>query len=199
LLAGHRAVVWSEAEGAENSQWTPVGDLDDLAAIGRALRWLHDVPQHNLPIHDVAAELVVLARSQRLLEAGRPDLAALVSSTMVYLAAGLVALESRPLATVHGDAHPGQFLVDPDGAAILGLESLSVGEPAIDLGNYAAYLKIAGRWDGELHAGYHSHQDLIDRAATWRDAALFRLGVQLALSTDRAGQGRQILTDLAAR
>lgn len=201
LLASHRAVAWSEADGAENSQWTPVGGLDDFEAVGRALRWLHDVPQHNLPIHDVAAELVVLARSQRLLEAGWPDLATLVSSTMVYLAAGLVALESRPLATVHGDAHPGQFLLNKDGAAILGLESLSVGEPAIDLGNYGAYLKIAGRSDNyaRIHAGYQSRQDLIDRAGTWRDAALFRLGVQLALSTDRAEQGRQILTDLAAR
>jgi hypothetical protein len=200
LLASHRAVVWSEADGPKNSQWTPVGDLDDFEAVGRALRWLHDMPQHNLPIHDVAAELVVLARSQRLLEAGWPDLAALVSSTMVYLAAGLVALESRPLATVHGDAHPGQFILNKGGAAILGLESLSVGEPAIDLGNYGAYLKIAGRSDGDaqLHEGYQSHQDLIDRAGTWRDAALFRLGVQLALSTDRAEQGRRILIDLSA-
>jgi hypothetical protein len=84
---------------------------------------------------------------------------------------------------------------------IVGLESLSVGEPAIDLGNYGAYLKIAGRADSDayLHAGYQSHQDLIDRSGTWRDAALFRLGVQLTLSTDRAEQGRQILTELAAR
>lgn len=201
MLASHRAVVWSEADGAEYAQWTPVGSLDDLEAVGRALRWLHDVPQHNIPIHDVAAELVALARSQRLLEAGRPDLAALVSSTMVYLAAGLVALESRPLASVHGDARPGQFLVNREGTAIVGLECLSVGEPAVDLGNYAAYLKIAGGSDGDthLHAGYQCHQDLIDRAATWRDAALFRLGVQLALSTDRAEQGRRILTDLVAR
>jgi aminoglycoside phosphotransferase (APT) family kinase protein len=201
LLANHRAVVWSEADGAENSQWTPVGGVDDVETVGRALRWLHIVPRHNLPVHDVAAELVVLARSQRLLEAGRPELAALVSSTMVYLAAGLVALESRPLATVHGDAHPGQFLINQDGTVIVGLESLSVGEPAIDLGNYGAYLKIAGRADSDayLHAGYQSYQDLIDRSGTWRDAALFRLGVQLALSTDRAGQGRQILTELAAR
>jgi aminoglycoside phosphotransferase (APT) family kinase protein len=119
---------------------------------------------------------------------------------MVYLAAGLVALESRPLATVHGDAHPGQFILNKGGAAILGLESLSVGEPAIDLGNYGAYLKIVGRSDGDaqLHEGYQSHQDLIDRAGTWRDAALFRLGVQLALSTDRAEQGRRILIDLSA-
>jgi hypothetical protein len=200
LLASHRAVVWSEADGAMNSQWTPVGGLDDFEAVGRALRWLHDVPQHNLPIHDVAAELVVLARSQRLLEAGRPDLAALASSTMVYLAAGLVALESRPLATVHGDAHPGQFILSKGGAAILGLESLSVGEPAIDLGTYGAHLKLAGISDGDaqLHEGYQSHQDLIDRAGTWRDAALFRLGVQLALSTNRAEQGRRILIDLSA-
>jgi hypothetical protein len=201
VLASHRAVVWSEVDGTENSPWIPAGGPDDIEAVGRALRWLHDGPHNNLPIHDVAAELVVLARSQRLLEAGWPDLAALVSSTMVYLAAGLVALESRPLATVHGDAHPGQFIVNEDGAAIRGLESLSVGEPAIDLGNYGAYLKIAGisGTDAHLHAGYQSHQDLIDRAGTWRDAALFRLGVQLALSTDRAEQGRQILTDLAAR
>ncbi|HUP16231.1 MAG TPA: phosphotransferase [Acidimicrobiia bacterium] len=198
LLASHRAVVWSKVDGTENSPWTSVGDLDDFEAVGRALRWLHDVPYNNLPIHDVAAEMVTLARSQRLLEAGWPDLAALVSSTMVYLAAGLVALGSRPLATVHGDAHPGQFIVNKDGAAILGLESVSVGEPAIDLGNYGAYLKIAGILDGDahLHVGYQSHQDLIDRACTWRDAALFRLGVRLALTTDRAELGRRILTEL---
>jgi hypothetical protein len=200
LLASHRAVVWDEPAGAENSQWSPVGGVDDIEAIGGALRWLHEVPQRNLPIHDVAAELVVLARSQRLLEAGWPALAAFVSTTMVYLAGGLVALESWPFATVHGDAHPGQFVVRDGGVAILGVESFSVGEPAIDLGNYGAYLTIAGRadTDAHLHAGYQSHQDLIDRASAWRDAGLFRLGVQLALSTDRADQGRRILVDLSA-
>jgi hypothetical protein len=201
LLASHRALVWEDGGGTESSQWGPVGTSVDLEAIGGALRWLHGVSLRDLPIHDVAVELVALARSQRLLEAGWPELAAYVSPTMVYQAAGLVALESRPLATVHGNAHPGHFLFGEHGVSILGLDSLSVGEPAIDLGNCAAYLQIASKsgGDAQLHLGYQSRQDLIDRACTWRDAALFRLGVQLALSTDRAEQGRRILTELTER
>ncbi|MBA2726419.1 MAG: phosphotransferase, partial [Actinobacteria bacterium] len=199
LLESRRAVVWEDLGSTGNSEWGPVGKPEEIEAVGGALRWLHRVDDLDLPAYDVAAELDVLDRSQRLLEAGRPQLSASTLPTMVRVAAGLIALEGSSAATIHRDAHPGQFVFGADRVSIIDFDSLTIGEAAIDLGNYAAYLRIAGASDGEimLHIGYQSRQNLIDRAGTWRDAALFRLGAQLALTTDRADLGRGILAELS--
>lgn len=198
LLVGRRAVVWEDVGVTPRDEWEPGHALPNVEAVGAVLRELHGAGEPNLPRHDAGSEVGVLTQAHRLLAAGRPELAGDSVGVMVRISAALLAMATPPTASVHRDAHPGQFLDSARGLVVIDLDSFSLGEPALDLGNFAAYMKISGMEADEhrLHRGYGSDQAIIDRSATWRDASLFRLGVQLALTTDRAELGQRILEGL---
>lgn len=199
LLSDRRAVVWEDIGVSANHEWGEVGEPEFIQSIGAALRWLHGNELKELPVHDARSEIEVLSRSQRLLAAGRPRVAADTAAVMRRIAWNLEAMLEVPRAPVHRDAHPGQFIGGRDRLTIIDLDSLSLGEPAMDLGNYAAYLRIAGVPGDEvsLHDGYGSTPSIMERSRTWRQASLFRLGAQLALTTDRVDLGIRVLADLA--
>jgi aminoglycoside phosphotransferase (APT) family kinase protein len=137
----------------------------DLPAIARALARLHAMPlpppaaRAPLPDHGVdgpvAATLAVIARQLEFLrqvDLARETRAALEDeyAEAKRLAARATPAE-QPLSLVGTDTHPGNFIIRPDGRAILvDLERVCYGSPAIDLAHATLYTSTT--WDLEVQA-----------------------------------------------
>lgn len=123
------------------------GVTDAAGRVGAVVRTLHSSRAvDGLPGHDLAAEVAVtgglidLARTHhalrpRVLEALGQDVAR--AATAVALA-GPPALRSM----LHRDLHDKQLLVDGDGVGMLDVDTLGLGDPALDLGNLLAHLDL---------------------------------------------------------
>jgi aminoglycoside phosphotransferase (APT) family kinase protein len=137
----------------------------DLPAIAQSLARLHALPlpppeaRPPLPDHGaqgpIAATLAVIARQQEFLpqvELQRETRAALEDeyAEAERLAARITPAE-QPLSLVGTDTHPGNFIVRPDGRAILvDLERVCYGSPTIDLAHASLYTSTT--WDLEVQA-----------------------------------------------
>lgn len=123
------------------------GVTDAAGRVGAVVRTLHSSRAvDGLPGHDLAAEVAVtgglieLARTHhalrpRVLEALGQDVAR---------AATAVALAGPPArrSMLHRDLHDKQLLVDGDGVGMLDVDTLGLGDPALDLGNLLAHLDL---------------------------------------------------------
>lgn len=132
----------------------PASLPQDLPAIARALASLHALPRPaaTAPLLDPADPLAamrdeVAAQGAYLAEARlAPATRALVEREMARFAA-LCAAPARPAAClISFDAHPGNFLVRPDGEAVLvDLEKGRYGAPSLDLAHATNYTSTT--WD----------------------------------------------------
>src|SRR5699024_1543681 len=123
------------------------GVPEAAARIGAAVRTLHFAPEvDGIPTHDLAAEvdatrgLIDLARAHqalgpRVLEAlGR----AVARAATTIAMAGPVPRRSL----LHRDLDDKQLLVDGDGVGMLDVDTLGLGDPALDVGNLLAHLDL---------------------------------------------------------
>lgn len=152
-----RVTAVDEGAGTIRMSTLPGRTLHDLLAagvpdgvaraVGETVRTLHsaaevaDVADHDLGAEvDTVRGLVDLARlhralAPRLLEALERD-AARAASTVV--AAGPVGER----ALLHRDLHDKQLLVDGSRVGMLDVDTLGLGDPALDLGNLLAHLDL---------------------------------------------------------
>jgi hypothetical protein len=168
----------------------------DLAAIAAALARLHALP---LPAPDTRKPLVdhesggAIAGTLAVIERQAPALddADLAQATLDALreelawARGLAATSTaadQPIALVGTDTHPGNFVIRPNGEAILvDLEKALYGSPAIDLAHCS--LVTSTTWDIDVQAVLSRgetiafYRDYLTRAG---DAAAARLRPFLA-------------------
>jgi hypothetical protein len=128
---------------------------DDLPAIAAALGAIHalPVPPARAPLVDHAPD--PLGATATALEAQRAllDEAEMPGATRRALAEELAMMEPAPSAVtlVGTDTHPGNFIVRPDGRAILvDLEKSLYGAPAIDLAHTT--LPTSTLWDMDVVA-----------------------------------------------
>lgn len=124
----------------------------DLTTLLAPLAALHRVAVPGLAPHDPFHRI-------------RPRLA----NAPAALLARIEALETEgnptPSVTIHGDFHPGQVIVAPDGTGwLIDLDDLARGTPEADLGNLLAYLLTAP-----------ATRDTAPRGG-WRDALLAAWG-----------------------
>lgn len=174
------------------------GDADLLtaaAATGLMLRRLHHATDATgLPDHDLEAEAGVLRTWHRRLEWVDPHLARRMSAEVARVLGALAALPQPPQAGVlHRDLHDGQVLVDDSNrAGLLDLDTLAVGDPALDLGNLLAHLHLRadqGRLSQadavavgqEVLEGYDASRELRHRVQVHHDVAAARLRCVYAL------------------
>jgi hypothetical protein len=140
---------------------------DDLAAIAEALARIHELPLPPAPMRPplrdhqdpVAATLaVILAQAEHLRDARlRPDALGAIAEELGWarqfageIAGGMVKA-AQPVALVATDTHPGNFLIDGDGRAVLvDLEKMLYGAPAIDLAHATLYTSTT--WEREVAA-----------------------------------------------
>ena len=167
------------------------GVADAARAIGVAVRTLHSAGDvDGVPTHDLAAEVATTrglldltgahhALGARDLDALERDLARAVSTVAQ---AGSV---DQP-GLLHRDLHDKQLLVDGESVGILDVDTLGVGDPALDLGNLLAHLDLrvqqgwttpatAAAVEGEVLAGYGPSARTRAAAAGYRALTHVRL------------------------
>jgi hypothetical protein len=198
-LGGHNAVVWEDLGSITADEWGTVRFESEVEAIGNTLRRLHQVTGLELPKHGVSDEIATLDRLNALVEVARPELAHAVRAAFARVKRGLTSVDADAHTLTHRDAHPGQFAQRGGRVSLIDLDTLSMADPALDLGNYAAYLTIGGlrAWEPALHSGYQSDGVMQSRAERWRDASLLRLGMMCSLTTTRSELGRRTIEKLS--
>lgn len=112
--------------------------------LGQCVREIHRAPTRGLDVHDAASEL---ATTRRWLELARghgvlplPD--AVVDSLLSEAAVRLAGTMPPVPATVHRDLHDKQLLLDGDRVGVLDLDTLALGDPALDLANLQVHLEL---------------------------------------------------------
>ena len=160
-LSAPEVTQWDEAGGTIVLTTLPGQTLHDLLTgvvpavvateVGRAVRTLHSAATapDGTTTHDLAAEvdatraLLDLARTHRALQPRE----ALVVDRRIAAAAATIAALARPAAPslLHRDLHDKQLLVDGASIGMLDVDTLGLGDPALDLGNLLAHLDLRVR------------------------------------------------------
>jgi hypothetical protein len=152
VLREHRpddgVLVWSDLAGPTLHDLAVAGAPDPAqwhavwAAAGRALRALHDGPQAGLPSHRVADECRATLRWVEPAQGLRLLLPVDVTAVLAPLRAG----EPGPLGVLHRDLHDKQVVVAPGGPpGLLDVDTLAVGERALDVANVLVHLELRVR------------------------------------------------------
>lgn len=120
----------------------------------------------ELPVLDFQkARAATLGSLQNALSL-RPDLGDLAQRL-----AALVAVPApAPVGFVHGDLHDKQIFVDADGATVIDLEGMGVGDPRFDVVNLAEHLRLRERQRGEPDSG--RADELLSRCGLCPDDAV---------------------------
>lgn len=137
--AEHRVLVWRWLEAACD---TALHERPALAEdIGRALATLHAQPVATLPPLARADEGRPLRAAAEFVAHLMPELAGRVEWLVVVLDSRLRAAPALYV-PVHGDFSADQVLETREGAAIIDFDAAALGDPAWDLGTFAAQLEL---------------------------------------------------------
>lgn len=133
-----------------------VGAGERIGATVRTLHSTHDVD--GVPDHDLAAEvgttqgLIDLAREHGALE---EDVVAALEADVARAASVVEGVGAGGPSLLHRDLHDKQLLVEGDTVGMLDVDTLGVGDPALDLGNLLAHLdlRVQQGWTTPATAG----------------------------------------------
>ena len=147
----------------------------DLAAVVRALAALHALPlpppEARAPLLNASDPLQALhdeitAQAQHLPAANvAPAVASAIAAERAALRAACALAGRPPQCLIAFDGHPGNFIVRPDGAAVLvDLEKCRYSYPGLDLAHATLYTSTT--WDVESRAVLDT-QAVLQAYATW--------------------------------
>lgn len=187
LAARHEEglTVWSTLPGRPLGEVIEEDPADVGRQVGEMIRAFHDfVPPVDLPVHGPGDEVKVVEEwLQRLAShLGTPAL----SHCLADLANDLGG-PTTDLALIHRDLHDGQILIDDTGeVGLLDLDTLSFGEPALDLANLLVHFELGvlfGSWSASvargcadaLLDGYAPTEETMRRIVPYAAAARLRL------------------------
>ncbi len=114
---------------------------DRMAAVGAALAALHGQDSHKLKRLTANAEAVQLLGVAEAVGWLNPLLADRAENLASRLADRIRETSFKPCA-IHGDFYAKQVLLTADGVALLDLDKAVRGDPAVDLGNFIAWLEF---------------------------------------------------------
>lgn len=153
--------------------------LDTMREIGASLGRLHAGPTADVATHGPAAEIAVVDRWIGLAAGFGADMSA-ARAARARLPELLVARRRRAL--LHRDLHDKQIVLGPAGPALLDLDLLAAGDPALDLANLAVHLELRAR------------QGLIPPATVGETVAALLEGYRPAAATRAAATGYLLAT-----
>jgi hypothetical protein len=154
------------------------GFTDHLGLVGGALAGLHSLEVPALRVATLDDHVRELMRPHPdALATALPEHAGLVADVLAGLREGEGAVAYAPV-PVHRDFHLGQLFRDRDRVAVIDWDLVARGDPALDLGNFAVYLRTrvpraAARGLDAFLAGY---------AARAGDGAFARMALYEALT-----------------
>jgi aminoglycoside phosphotransferase (APT) family kinase protein len=150
-----------------------------VRTIGATVRRLHAQPPPGAVctgVHGPREEVRVLSDWLERLAWHDSRMASRLRERARHVLGDLAALPVGRAALIHRDLHDKQILLDDDGAVgLIDLDTLTVGDPAIDLANLAAHFDLRARQAGTDHVA----------AAAQREALLAGYGAS-------AGQRRRV-------
>jgi len=127
-----RAITFERLHGHDAERRIFAGDIRSCELAGKALAELHNATIRVERVHSIQDELEILEKKlmgdHHLLELCRQ------ASKQLHLVQHVA---------IHRDFHPGQLLSNKNGIAILDFDLMSMGDPAIDVGNFTAHLDEA--------------------------------------------------------
>ncbi len=179
-LSDRNATVWEDLGPHDGSQWGPLPvDQSEVAAVVESFHRMVPVP--GIWRHGPDTETQIVTRHADLVARIRPDLAATAVQIGATISDRLARLPEAPSVLVHRDLHPGQLVALDRGLFIIDLDTCSIGDPAIDVGNLSAHLLARG--DSSAATALGGALRTVDRTslATWQDSASFRLTCQRVL------------------
>ncbi len=107
-----------------------------------ALAAIHELSIGDLPIFKATDEAAIVRRWSEAIRHIAPEMHVLAGKTAETLSQLSSEIRSRHLRTIHRDFYEKQVVVADDGVTVLDLDTLSVGDPAVDLGNLLAHLYL---------------------------------------------------------
>jgi len=141
--------------------------------IGAQLAALHATPGVALPCIGLDGLRAQVQRCAALLSTVEPRWQPLLARLAARLDAGAAALAAEPAATLHGDLHPRNILVDGERLSFIDLDGVHTGPAVFELGAwladtlYRAVLDAAAPWRAAAgcHAFLEAHAMASGRAA----------------------------------
>ena len=114
--------------------------VGDAAAVAAAL---HGSVVPTPAVRSVDTELQEMRDHVALVRALAPPLAGVLEPILDQIEAAATTTTALPLVPTHGDFTPSQLLSDGAGSGLVDFDSVAMGEPALDLGQYLAYLRLS--------------------------------------------------------
>lgn len=147
-------------------------DAQTLSRIGRQLGALHVTPLAGLPTTGAVALTDRQAAAAALLLAVDPAWRPLLDRLVPRLGAGVAALADEPLATLHGDLHARNILLDAGEPAFIDLDGAHRGPAVLELGGWLAdachHALLEGRSPVDAWAAQqpllHAHAEAVGRS-----------------------------------
>jgi hypothetical protein len=122
----------------------PIPDLERLVArAATVLGSLHGVPIAGLPERSLNEDIAELQSRLQESRAMSPTAAAYFGMELDRLSQAAAGDPGDDPCFCHGDFTPSQLLVDGEGVAIIDLDNVCLADPALDLGQFLAYLRVA--------------------------------------------------------
>jgi aminoglycoside phosphotransferase (APT) family kinase protein len=151
--ARHRILAFEWLYGRRLDHALASADFDPAGVepVGRALAELHLHPTAGLATKDRRDRAAFLGERASWIAAVDEDLGARAARLARTLAAWLAGAKS-PERAIHGDFSPAQVLLSAASPAIIDLDDAGSGDPARDLGSFAAQLERRAI-DGDIPAG----------------------------------------------
>jgi hypothetical protein len=165
--------------------------IDGFAAcrgIAAAIQTVQSVSLAELPEHSAEAEMALLRAWFGRTASVFPEIAAAIRDPLDRVTGDLAELTPIPSVPTHRDLHEKQIVLGGGKAGILDFDTLSLSDPALDIGNLQAHLFLGGLHSDRSMAAFEwaliiRMPDLsVERARTWRRAALLRLAMIYAFS-----------------
>ena len=112
----------------------------DAAVVAAAL---HSSALPLPAVRSIDSELGEMGDHVALVRALAPGLAEVLEPMLGTIVRAASATDPLPLVPTHGDFTPSQLLSDGAGCGLVDFDSMALGEPALDLGQYLGYLRLA--------------------------------------------------------
>lgn len=131
---------WLNGGGLSPLLADSVGDRAALTAVGHALADFHAQPAPLVGINPMLIQIKRVMALTDWVQFVLPELQPLLETIRTRLVEQLNQLPAL-YQPIHGDCHAERVLVMPDAIALLNLDHATVGDPALDLGNFMAHLE----------------------------------------------------------
>ena len=166
---------------------------EQMARAGTALAKLHGTPAWTARFHGVNQELKILRQWVPLASLLRPELAQAYHQALAEVTRRLDACRNRPPVLAHRDFYNKQMLYDGQWTTLIDFDTLSLADPALDMGNHLAHrrlARLAGEpWSADERAAfleaYGQRKPLPPPTAldAWERAAALRMACLYAART----------------